>query len=204
MNSLSDQPKSPHYSPVISRIIRGGARGSAVASSLHTEPSNDWTFVSTSMSAKITKTSIAPSHAYDNTSTQRLQQINAHMATNGTSASTAFNANVVPQAPEDPMFGLMAAYRRDESDKKVDLGIGAYRDNNGKPWILPVVQQVRVAAALAIHEPGANMFARPTSSSAKTPTSTTNTSPLLVYPTSLPPRRNLSSAHPRPRSKRSV
>ena len=57
-------------------------------------------------------------------------------------AATNFNADVVPQAPEDPLFGLMAAYRKDESPNKVDLGIGAYRDDNAKPWILPVVQKV--------------------------------------------------------------
>lgn len=57
-------------------------------------------------------------------------------------AATAFDANVVPQAPEDPLFGLMAAYRRDQHPNKVDLGIGAYRDDNAKPWILPVVKKV--------------------------------------------------------------
>ena len=57
--------------------------------------------------------------------------------------ATAFPAEVVNQAPEDPLFGLMAAYRKDTFDKKVDLGIGAYRDNNAKPWILPVVKKVR-------------------------------------------------------------
>lgn len=57
--------------------------------------------------------------------------------------ASTFSANVVPQAPEDPLFGLMAAYRADISDKKVDLGIGAYRDDNAKPWILPVVKKVR-------------------------------------------------------------
>jgi len=55
---------------------------------------------------------------------------------------TLFDANVVPQAPEDPLFGLMAAYRKDPFEKKVDLGIGAYRDNNAKPWVLPVVKKV--------------------------------------------------------------
>lgn len=60
-----------------------------------------------------------------------------------TSSPWAFTADVVPQAPEDPLFGLMAAYRRDTSPKKVDLGIGAYRDNNAKPWVLPVVKKVR-------------------------------------------------------------
>lgn len=53
-----------------------------------------------------------------------------------------FVEDVVPQAPEDPLFGLMAAYRADTFDKKVDLGIGAYRDDNAKPWILPVVKHV--------------------------------------------------------------
>jgi aspartate aminotransferase len=81
-------------------------------------------------------------------------------------APTNFPSDVVPQAPEDPLFGLMAAYRADESPDKVDLvshclpnirafsinkiiwlisnsqGIGAYRDDNAKPWILPVVKKV--------------------------------------------------------------
>ncbi|KAH5061112.1 hypothetical protein HBH96_076340 [Parastagonospora nodorum] len=68
----------------------------------------------------------------------RLSQISTQLAP---MAATAFDANVVPQAPEDPLFGLMAAYRRDNDPKKVDLGIGAYRDNNAKPWILPVVKK---------------------------------------------------------------
>ena len=69
----------------------------------------------------------------------RLSTINAHM---DGSNPTVFHADNVPQAPEDPLFGLMAAYRKDDFDKKVDLGIGAYRDNNAKPWVLPVVKQV--------------------------------------------------------------
>ncbi|KAG7007873.1 aspartate aminotransferase, cytoplasmic [Physcia stellaris] len=54
---------------------------------------------------------------------------------------TVFTSDNVPQAPEDPLFGLMAAYRKDTFEKKVDLGIGAYRDDNAKPWVLPVVKQ---------------------------------------------------------------
>lgn len=56
-------------------------------------------------------------------------------------STTSFPADVVPQAPEDPLFGLMRAYRADESPDKVDLGIGAYRDDNAKPWVLPVVKK---------------------------------------------------------------
>lgn len=58
-------------------------------------------------------------------------------------AETVFNKDVCPAAPTDPMFGLMAAYREDKDPKKVDLGIGAYRDDKGQPWRLPVVKEVR-------------------------------------------------------------
>lgn len=77
------------------------------------------------------------------TPASRLKQVNGHtMGSAPKATETMFNENVVPQAPEDPLFGLMAAYKKDTSDKKVDLGIGAYRDNNAKPWILPVVKKV--------------------------------------------------------------
>jgi len=90
---------------------------------------------------KVTNTAISKQQAND-----RLGQIQGHMGSveaNGMPATESrFNANTVPQAPEDPLFGLMAAYRKDEDKNKVDLGIGAYRDNNAKPWVLPVVKQV--------------------------------------------------------------
>lgn len=89
--------------------------------------------------SNITNTAISKHQAND-----RLGQIQDHMGSmeNGAAAKTAFSAEAVPQAPEDPLFGLMAAYRKDTDSKKVDLGIGAYRDNNAKPWVLPVVKQV--------------------------------------------------------------
>lgn len=36
-------------------------------------------------------------------------------------STTNFPAEVVPQAPEDPLFGLARAYKADESPNKVDL-----------------------------------------------------------------------------------
>ena len=79
--------------------------------------------------------SLSPSSARD-----RLSSLNHHIM--GASNPSVFTAATVAAAPEDPLFGLMKAYREDPSDKKVDLGIGAYRDNNAKPWILPVVKKV--------------------------------------------------------------
>ncbi|KAF2092008.1 PLP-dependent transferase [Saccharata proteae CBS 121410] len=76
--------------------------------------------------------------SHPESSTSRLKQIAAHMAP---VKPTAFLEHVVPKAPEDPLFGLMAAFRADTFDRKVDLGIGAYRDDNAKPWVLPVVRK---------------------------------------------------------------
>ena len=67
-----------------------------------------------------------------------------------TATAGIFTADNVPQAPEGPLFGLMAAYRKDSSEKKVDLGIGAYRDDNAKPWILPVVRKVFHSISLSL------------------------------------------------------
>ncbi|EMC93332.1 hypothetical protein BAUCODRAFT_26640 [Baudoinia panamericana UAMH 10762] len=89
------------------------------------------------MASNITRTAVSKKQANN-----RLGQIQGHMgSTSNGEAASAFSADVVPQAPEDPLFGLMAAYRKDTSPDKVDLGIGAYRDNNAKPWVLPVVKQ---------------------------------------------------------------
>lgn len=73
--------------------------------------------------------------------------------------ASSFTSSVVPQAPEDPLFGLMAAYRKDTFDKKVDLGIGAYRDDNAKPWILPVVKKVCAFVFLSLVLHSASGFA---------------------------------------------
>jgi aspartate aminotransferase len=77
-----------------------------------------------------------------NSATSRLQQVQAHCSPTPIAVMTSFQADFVPLAPEDPLFGLMAAYKKDDFQKKVDLGIGAYRDDNAKPWILPVVKKV--------------------------------------------------------------
>ncbi|KAJ5556307.1 hypothetical protein N7513_002159 [Penicillium frequentans] len=73
------------------------------------------------------------------TARDRLSSISSHIM--GPSNPSVFTTSTVAAAPEDPLFGLMKAYREDPSDKKVDLGIGAYRDNNAKPWVLPVVKK---------------------------------------------------------------
>ncbi|KNZ63314.1 aspartate aminotransferase [Puccinia sorghi] len=49
----------------------------------------------------------------------------------------------LPLAPPDAIFQLTAAYKADQFNTKVNLGVGAYRDDSGKPWVLPVVKTVK-------------------------------------------------------------
>lgn len=50
--------------------------------------------------------------------------------------------SAVPPAEEDLMFGLSAAYNNDPHPRKVNLGVGTYRDEQAKPWVLPAVAKV--------------------------------------------------------------
>ena len=58
--------------------------------------------------------------------------------------ASKYSWNHVEQAPADPILGVAAAFKEDPSDKKVNLGIGAYRDEAGKPWVLGCVKEVSI------------------------------------------------------------
>lgn len=45
-------------------------------------------------------------------------------------------------APPDPILGTAIAYRASTHPKKVNLGIGAYRTNEEKPYVFKVIKQV--------------------------------------------------------------
>ncbi|ORY28002.1 putative aspartate transaminase [Naematelia encephala] len=42
----------------------------------------------------------------------------------------------VKQGPPDPILGVQESFNKDSSKHKVNLGVGAYRDENGKPYVL--------------------------------------------------------------------
>lgn len=46
----------------------------------------------------------------------------------------------VEMGPPDAILGVTEAYKKDTNPKKINLGVGAYRDDNGKPFILPSVK----------------------------------------------------------------
>jgi aspartate/tyrosine/aromatic aminotransferase len=47
----------------------------------------------------------------------------------------------VQMAPADPILSLTTGFKNDKDPKKVNLGVGAYRDNNGKPYVFPIVKK---------------------------------------------------------------
>jgi aspartate aminotransferase len=49
------------------------------------------------------------------------------------------------RAPDDPILGLMAAFRADSDPKKVDLGVGVFRDAKGDTPVLDCVRKAEQA-----------------------------------------------------------
>jgi aspartate aminotransferase len=47
----------------------------------------------------------------------------------------------VEKGPEDPILGVTVAFNKDTSPKKINLGVGAYRGDDGKPFILDCVKE---------------------------------------------------------------
>ncbi|KAJ3405575.1 aspartate transaminase aat1 [Chytriomyces hyalinus] len=47
----------------------------------------------------------------------------------------------VPQGPPDPILGVSEAFKADTNSKKMNLGVGAYRDDNNKPYVLECVKK---------------------------------------------------------------
>lgn len=54
-----------------------------------------------------------------------------------------------PAGPPDPILGVTEAFKRDTDPRKINLGVGAYRDGDGKPYVLPSMREAeqRVVAA---------------------------------------------------------
>jgi len=46
----------------------------------------------------------------------------------------------VQQGPPDAILGITEAFKADKHPEKINLGVGAYRDDKGKPYVLPSVR----------------------------------------------------------------
>ncbi|CAD7955221.1 unnamed protein product [Amoebophrya sp. A25] len=68
-----------------------------------------------------------------------LQQARAASSAAAKSSGSLFDH--VAMAPPDPILNTAAMFKGDTDTRKVNLGIGAYRTEEGDPWILPVVKR---------------------------------------------------------------
>ncbi|KAK2461875.1 hypothetical protein APHAL10511_006338 [Amanita phalloides] len=49
--------------------------------------------------------------------------------------------SAVPAGPPDPILGVTEAFKADKDPRKINLGVGAYRDETGKPYVLSSVKK---------------------------------------------------------------
>ncbi|SJL05700.1 probable aspartate aminotransferase, mitochondrial precursor [Armillaria ostoyae] len=49
--------------------------------------------------------------------------------------------SAVPAGPPDPILGVSEAFKADKDSRKINLGVGAYRDGTGKPYVLTSVKK---------------------------------------------------------------
>ncbi|XP_054788259.1 aspartate aminotransferase 1 isoform X2 [Prosopis cineraria] len=77
---------------------------------------------------------------------RHLIPMDSHDTSVSASPTSAFQADSVfahvVRAPEDPILGVTVAYNKDPSPVKLNLGVGAYRTEEGKPLVLNVVRRV--------------------------------------------------------------
>jgi len=67
---------------------------------------------------------------------------------------TVIDYRSVPAKEPDAIFHTKTQFKKDPDPRKLNLGVGAYRDNNLKPYVMPVVQEAekRILAQLEAGE----------------------------------------------------
>lgn len=70
----------------------------------------------------------------------------------GSFASDVSPFEAVEYIPPDAIFDLTRLYLADPDTRKVNLGQGTYKDEQGNPWILPSVRAAKETIRDANHE----------------------------------------------------
>jgi aspartate/tyrosine/aromatic aminotransferase len=73
---------------------------------------------------------------------ERLQVLAGHLSQNQVNDSNDVFGHL-KLAPPDPILGTTTAYKNDKDPSKVNLGVGAYRTDDEKPYVFEVVQQAQ-------------------------------------------------------------
>lgn len=71
---------------------------------------------------------------------QRLAELNNQFKDQETAKFGNYELKHIPMAPADPILSLSIGFNNDKNPNKVNLGVGAYRTDEGKPYVFPVVK----------------------------------------------------------------
>jgi len=74
-----------------------------------------------------------------NTARNSLQRNAANISAAASRNSSFWSG--VEMGPPDAILGVSEAFKKDSNPKKMNLGVGAYRDDNGQPFVLPSVRK---------------------------------------------------------------
>ena len=67
-----------------------------------------------------------------------LRTLSRKLTSSSRLASTWSN---VEMGPPDAILGVSEAFKKSTNPNKMNLGVGAYRDDQGKPFVLPCVRE---------------------------------------------------------------
>lgn len=73
---------------------------------------------------------------------ERLEKLSSGIVKNSIAGEAKDLFSHVTMAPPDPILGTAVAYKADTDANKINLGIGAYRDDTGTPYVFPAVKKV--------------------------------------------------------------
>ncbi|CAI8006210.1 Aspartate aminotransferase, mitochondrial [Geodia barretti] len=83
-----------------------------------------------------------------------------HLLVSASTRTTSWWTHV-EQGPPDAIFGLVEAFKKDPRPEKISLAIGAYRDANNKPFVLPTVRKATCFTPQAKFWPGSKTIYLP-------------------------------------------
>ncbi len=66
--------------------------------------------------------------------------------------------DVLPQLPADPILGLSAAFKADTNPNKIDLGVGVYKDEQGRT---PILNSVAKAQTILLEQEDSKTYITP-------------------------------------------
>eukprot|EP00565_Helicotheca_tamesis_P001363 CAMPEP_0185730078 /NCGR_PEP_ID=MMETSP1171-20130828/8411_1 /TAXON_ID=374046 /ORGANISM="Helicotheca tamensis, Strain CCMP826" /LENGTH=434 /DNA_ID=CAMNT_0028399061 /DNA_START=56 /DNA_END=1360 /DNA_ORIENTATION=+ len=75
------------------------------------------------------------------TSSGSISAISSARTATGARWASSLHWADIPMGPPDAIIGLTEAYKEDTFEQKVNVGVGAYRSDEGKPYVLPCVRE---------------------------------------------------------------